>query len=88
MDSGMAAAVQGQASDCGSWAPSSPLVLVIVKECFTITKLRYLIICKFKFLSISLEAEKWHSLLPGRRTLRPITHLCLYSYLLFTGRCD
>lgn len=58
MHSGMAATVQGQASECGSWAPSSPLVLVIVMKCFKVTQLRNLIICKFKFLSISLEAAE------------------------------
>lgn len=58
MHSGMAATVQGQASECGSWAPSSPLVLVIVMKCFKVTQLRNLIICKFKFLSVSLEAAE------------------------------
>lgn len=58
MDRGMTATVQGQASEGGSWAPSSPLVLVIVLKCFKMTQLRNLIICKFKFLSISLEAAE------------------------------
>lgn len=57
MDSDMAATVQERASECGSWV-RSPLVLVIVKKCFKMTQLRYLIISKFKFLSVSLEAAE------------------------------
>lgn len=58
MESVMAARIEGQASDSGSWASSSLLVLVMVMKCFKMTQLRYLIICKFKFLSISLEAAE------------------------------
>lgn len=58
MERVMAATIEGQASDSGSWASSSLLVLVMVMKCFKMTQLRYLIIRKFKFLSISLEAAE------------------------------